>query len=326
MRESALPREQWELIVVDDGSPDDTGDVARQFADRVLRTGDAPRGPAFARNLGANDARADILLFVDADVLVHPHVLTTVLAHFGGDDALVAVFGAYDATPASPGLVSQYRNLLHRYVHLEGAGNASTFWAGIGAVRRATFESVGGFDACTYRRPQIEDVELGYRLHDAGGTVRLDPAISGTHLKRWTLGAMLRTDLFDRAVPWMRLLLDRHVVLRGGPLNTSRREQVMVGSTAVSLLALLLAIITFDIEWVAVTLAALALVIAGNVRLFAWFAAARGAGFALSTVPLRLLFYVVSVVGACIALAGIVFSERRTHAVASVAPHEAPAR
>jgi len=126
-----------------------------------------------------------------------------------GDSGLVGVFGSYDDAPEARGLLSEYRNLLHRYVHLRGAGEAETFWAGCGAIRRDAFEAVGGFDTARFPRPQIEDIELGYRLRERGGRIRLDPSIQGTHLKRWSLWPMFRTDFRDRGVPWMRLLMER---------------------------------------------------------------------------------------------------------------------
>ena len=103
LRANNWPRDDWELIVVDDGSTDDTTAVATALADRVVRVPDGPRGPGFARNLGANEARGDILLFVDADVVVHPEVLARVAARFQQDASLVAVFGSYDDRPAAPG-------------------------------------------------------------------------------------------------------------------------------------------------------------------------------------------------------------------------------
>jgi Glycosyl transferase family 2 len=295
---SSLPREQWELIVADDGSPDDTGATAAAVADRVVRVEDGPRGPAHARNLGARVARGAILLFVDADVVVHPTVLELVVAHFQRDPTLGAVFGCYDDQPAAKGLVSQYRNLLHRRVHLAHTGASQTFWAGCGAVRREAFMAVGGFDAARFPRPQIEDIDLGYRLHDVGERILLDPALRCTHLKHWTLRNMLRTDLRDRAIPWMRLLLERRTALHAGPLNTNRREQLLTALMALCLVLVPAALLWQSGALLTLGLVALALVLLGNAALFLWFVHVRGVLFALATVPLRILFYVISVAGA----------------------------
>jgi glycosyltransferase involved in cell wall biosynthesis len=165
-------------------------------------------GPAGARNLGSRRATGDVLVFVDADVEVHRDVFARIRAAFDDDPGLTALFGSYDADPAARTVVSDFRNLLHHHVHHEAAGPATTFWAGLGAVRRDAFLEVGGFDEERFPRASIEDIDLGGRLSRRGGRIRLDPAIQGTHLKRWTLAGMIRTDLLGRGVPWLRLMLE----------------------------------------------------------------------------------------------------------------------
>ena len=173
----------------------------------VVVHGPAGAGPAEARNAGARRAHGDVLVFVDADVVVHPDALERIRAAFDTDPELDAVFGSYDDEPGDPGVVSGFRNLLHHHVHQNGAGPASTFWAGLGAVRRDVFEAAGGFDAARYPQPSIEDIELGMRLGAAGARLRLDPGVQGTHLKPWTLTSMVRTDFASRGLPWVALLL-----------------------------------------------------------------------------------------------------------------------
>lgn len=286
---STLPRASWELIVVDDASRDETARVAAPYADLVLTLPAPARGPGGARNAGAARARGEWLVFIDADVRVHPDTLARFAA--AGDDDIVAVFGSYDDAPAASGLISEYRNLLHRYVHLRGAGDAETFWAGCGAVRRDAFEAIGGFDTQRFPRPQIEDIELGYRLRDRGGRIRLDPAIQGTHLKRWNFWQMLRTDLRDRGVPWTRLLLER----RGRTstsLNATPGEQAKVALAGLGAAALLAALVLGDARIALLAVALLATVTAMNGPTLAWFLRERGMAFAVAVVPLQLIYYV----------------------------------
>lgn len=173
----------------------------------VVRDAEEP-GPAAARNAGARDATGDVLVFVDADIELHPDAFARIRQAFSDDPQLAALFGSYDDNPGAEGVVSVFRNLLHHHVHQSAAGPASTFWGGIGAVRRDAFEQVGGFDQARFAVPSVEDIELGMRLTAAGARIVLDPAIQGTHLKRWTLGQMIRTDLLRRGVPWVELLLE----------------------------------------------------------------------------------------------------------------------
>ena len=164
-------------------------------------------GPAHARNAGALEATGDLLVFVDADVAVHPDAFDRIRAAFAADPGLTALFGSYDDAPSAPGVVSVFRNLLHHHVHQTHEVPAQTFWAGLGAIRRDVFDRLGGFDTVTPHRRAVEDIELGMRLVEAGGRIALDAELRCTHMKPWTLTSMLRADLVNRGVPWVGLLV-----------------------------------------------------------------------------------------------------------------------
>jgi GT2 family glycosyltransferase len=278
-----------EIIVVDDASTDDTPAVAAQMGVQVLRLAENS-GPAAARNYGASQAQGEILFFVDADVIVAPDAVRRVVALFAERPDLAAVFGSYDARPRAKGVVSQYRNLLHHFVHQHGNPEASTFWAGCGAIRRAVFREVGGFDAERFPRSSIEDIELGYRLRRAGHRILLDKALQGTHLKRWTLRSVIRTDIHHRAIPWSRLILESKQVpddlnLKGG----HRLSTALVGLACVAL-----PLTMFRVELVLLWAVALGSVIILNRDLFAFLSQRHGLFFATLCIPLHLLHYLYS--------------------------------
>lgn len=154
-------------------------------------------------------AAGDILVFIDSDVEIQPDALSRIRHAFRDDPGLTAVFGSYDDSPPDKSVGSQFRNLLHHHVHQEGAGPATTFWAGLGAIRRDAFLEAGGFDANRYSGATMKDIELGMRISAAGGRIVLDPWLRGTHLKRWPIAGMVGTDFWRRGTPWVRLLLRR---------------------------------------------------------------------------------------------------------------------
>ena len=230
------------VTLADDGSPaSEVSELAAErghAATRAQGPTDPPRGPAAARNHAAASlpsSNADWLVFVDADVVPAADAMDRFAETIRrGPAELVAVLGAYDTDPPEPNVPSRYANLRHHFTHARNAGPASTFWAGLGAVRADAFRAVGGFDAAAYPRPSIEDIELGMRLHATGGTLIIDPAVRGTHLKRWTHRNLWRTEIRDRAWPWARLLRARRDTHR--PLNLNRRQQASAAAAAVGLL------------------------------------------------------------------------------------------
>jgi GT2 family glycosyltransferase len=194
-----------ELLVAVDGGDASAVSMARAGGARVI---DLARrgGPARARNAAARLATGDILFFVDADVTVRPDAVARVTAAFADHPAHAAIVGSYDAAPAATNFLSQYKNLAHRFVHQSARDEACAFWSACGAVRREAFLRVGGYDE-RYSRPSVEDIEFGSRLLAAGERIRMVKSLTVTHLKRWTPGRLLRTEVFDRAVPWTRLIL-----------------------------------------------------------------------------------------------------------------------
>ncbi len=276
----------FECIVVDDASNDATGEIARAWGARTLGTGNRPVGPGQARNLGAHAARAPLVCFVDADVVVRRDTLAQMVALFDEDPGLAAAFGSYDDQPHAPGVLSQYRNLLHHFVHQHARDEASTFWAGCGAVRRQLFLSLGGFDPA-YDRPSIEDIELGYRIVASGHRIRLAKHVQVTHLKRWTFWGILKTDVRDRAAPWTALI--QRTGRAPNDLNLDRASRISALSFYALLGSPVLAAFS-PFAWVLAATALVALVLC-NWALYHFFWERRGAAFLLAAVPMHWLYF-----------------------------------
>lgn len=278
-----------EVLVVDDGSVDRTAELAIAHGAAVVRL-DTPSGPAVARNAGVNATEADVVLFVDADVVIAPDVIPRVVTAFETDPELSAMFGSYDAKPAAGTLVSDYRNLLHHFTHQASREDSQTFWAGCGAVRKSVFVELGGFDE-RYGRPSIEDIEFGYRCANARHRVRLEKHLLCTHLKRWTLPEIVRVDIRDRAYPWARLAL-AHGDL---PVDLNLRWSHRVSGILVWLAPLSLVIELVMPGWRGLSLATCAVMLGVvawlNRSFYRWLARCRGVWFLARAFWLHLLYY-----------------------------------
>lgn len=277
-----------EVLVVDDRSTDDTVQAAEQMGVRVL-VAPVNAGPGAARNLGCEHAVGDVLWFVDSDVIARTESAAPIRRAFE-DPQVGAIFGSYDDTPQSSYWFSQYKNLLHHFHHQRGNPDARTFWAGCGAVRKDVFKEVDGFDTDTYQVPSIEDIELGYRISNAGYRIVLDPEVLCKHLKHWTIPNAIQTDIFKRALPWARLMISREGLTND--LNTGTGERLRAVLALVFLLSIL-ALPVIPTIW-PVSLFATILVFAANWSLFSLFFSRRGLFMSVAAMLYHQIYYVYS--------------------------------
>lgn len=176
-----------EIIVVDDGSTDNTAAYAGAFPVTVIRQPNA--GPAAARNRGASAASADLIVFTDADCIPEPGWLRALEGAF--ENGVAAAGGTYGiANPASRlarivhAEIRARHDRLPEFVDFLGSFNL--------ACRRDAFEAVGGFDA-RFRKASAEDNDLAYRLAARGGLLRFVPGAVVRHHHPERLWPYLRT-------------------------------------------------------------------------------------------------------------------------------------
>ena len=276
----------FDVLVVDDGSVERIESIVLTRGFRYLRI-DGPGGPARARNHGARHVAGTYVVFIDADVVVHRDTLAVMAETLAKDAVLCGVIGTYDDKPGDPGFVSQFKNLFHHYVHRHSAGPVATFWSGCGVLRRDVFLAAGGFDEVRYRRPAIEDIELGTWLSAAGHRIVLEPRVQCKHLKRWSLSNMIRTDVWGRGVPWTRLMLRRGKVVNN--LNVTIGQRACVALVYLALLMVPLA--AWRPEFLLAAAACGVAVTVMNRHFYRYFAVHRGAWFTVRSAFLHWIYF-----------------------------------
>ena len=186
--DQTMDRDAYEVIVVDDGSLDDTVRVSERVGVRVLSQ--QHRGPAAARNLGAQQAQAPVVVFTDADCRPAPEWLEALLRPLEQPE-IAGVKGRYATTQR--GIVArlvqaEYEEKYQRLSAQQYIDFVDTYSA---AYRRDLFLSSGGFDV-SFREAAMEDPELSFRLAEQGHKLVFAPSAVVFHLHPDSWGRYLR--------------------------------------------------------------------------------------------------------------------------------------
>jgi len=187
----------YEIIIVDDHSTDNSREIAESFGCRVLATEDNI-GAARSKNRGAAVARGDILFFTDADVCIQPDTLSRVARDLA-DRRLAGVVGLLGTKLRYHNFSSQFKNLWMHYTYRRQPEHVGLFYTSAAAIRATVFREMGGFDENYTGASITEDIEFGQRLLTAGHKIYLDKELTVEHLKHYTLGGVLRTDFYRSA-------------------------------------------------------------------------------------------------------------------------------
>ena len=212
------------VVVVDDGSLD-PGAVARIAAAHGARVvHQAGSGPAGARNAGVAATTSRLVAFVDSDVVVPPGWLSGLVGHFA-DPRTAAVAPRVRAAVGGTGLLARYAaargplDLGAREARVRPGGRVPYVPSAALVVRRAALTAAARRDGAAFEASLRfgEDVDLVWRLHDAGWTVRYDPrtVVEHTEPERWGTWLRRRHAYGTSAAPLAQL----HAAARPGRLT-----------------------------------------------------------------------------------------------------------
>lgn len=151
----------YEIIVSDSGSRDRTTEIAEKYVDKIVAS---RKGIAPARNTGAEHARGDFLVFIDADTIIPKNYLEKVMEKFTADPGLLAFSAGFTFSNRDNRLIF-IEKIINSYFVFRGMVGLAILPGFNTAIRRHVFESAGGF-----RDVPIEDGEFAFRLRKLGKT------------------------------------------------------------------------------------------------------------------------------------------------------------
>lgn len=228
------PPHRTEIIVIDDGSQDDTAAIAQAADVRVISQPNA--GPAAARNAGAAVAQGELLLFTDADCAPVPGWISALVAPFA-DGRIAGAKGAY--LTRQTGCVPRFTQLEYedRYDRMAGAETIDFIDTYSAAYRRDVFQANGGFDAI-FPTASVEDQEFSFRLAEKGYRLVFAPQAQVYHRHNPTLQAYIRRKFYIGY--WKALLTRWHpgrLVRDSHTPQVLKVQMVLAAATAAGALA-----------------------------------------------------------------------------------------
>jgi len=229
--------DNYEIIIVDDASSDNTVEIVEKFDVNLIKL-KKRESANYCRNIGADEAKGDILLFMDSDVVVEPETLGEVAKIFS-EGKLDAIVGVYSVSDDYENLISRYKNLWIRYSYIISDASVDWIFGAISAIKKNVFLQVKGFNRDLHSQNGTDDLELGKRLASENYAIEINEKIEGKHLRHFTLGALLKND-FRRSRWFVALAKDFNGIknsLKEGFVNIYPK---FILSTALSIPMLLL--------------------------------------------------------------------------------------
>ncbi len=255
LEHQTLPQDEFEVIVADDGSTDDTAALAEAAGARVLRLEHG--GPAAARNAGVAAARAPIVVFTDADCEPVADFLERLLEPFAAPvvSGTRGVYRSQQKALVARFIQLEYEERYHRIAHVEQVrGTVNALDTSYAAYRREVFLEAGGFDT-RFRGAAGEDHELSYRLAEQGHVFRLSPLAAVYHRHVASFRGYARRKF--RIGYWKAFLTRQHPGYAVADSHTTQSLKVQIALTGLIIPVLAASLVWAQLLWVALALAAI---------------------------------------------------------------------
>ncbi len=298
--------ENFEVIVVDDRSDDDSVEVIERFPCRLIRL-EERSGASKARNTGALNSRGEIIFFTDADCLLMKDTLSAVNRAFSRAGPDVIIGGTYTRIPYDRDFFSIFQSVFINYSETKNAENPDYIAAHALVIDARTFRKSGGFPEDFL--PIIEDVEYCHRLRRSGCRLVMEPEIQVRHIFDFSLSGSLR-NAFRKSKYWtMYSLKNRDLLADSGTASAELKT-----NTASYCLNLLLLSLWMFLQKTGLLFAAAFVLIINifiNRRLFRAFFETKGAVFGIQAVLYYTALYPLPVcIGTAAAVTGHFFNRK----------------
>lgn len=268
----------YELLVINDGSEDNTLEIAQKYADKVI-TLQKNQGRVYARWEGVRAASGKILVNIDSDVIIKGNLLAGIARYFIRNKEIGALTGMLSETHPHRNFTSQYKNLYMHYIFNKLPERVSFLYGSMFAVRRGVLKASN--------LSKIEDTESGQRLASRGIQIAFVREFEVIHLKKYSLLGFFKND-FHVPYMWAQIFLrykgwEQLGRNRTGFAHAPKEQLISVVLAPIILSLSFLSFVTPELALIPIGLGFTWLVL--NYRFIAFLTLERGILFGLVSIP-----------------------------------------
>lgn len=177
----------FEVIIVDAKSTDQSAQIAKTYPCQLI-TLEENKGPAYSRNVGSDNAKGQILVFIDDDIAIKKDTLGLIDKGFKEDKDIVAVTGILSRECPHKDFFTRYKNLYMHYIFKQCPRYVDFLYGSLMAIKKDYFLKFNE------NLKMMEDTELGQRYKKLNKKILLNPELEIAHFKRYNFKSIIRND------------------------------------------------------------------------------------------------------------------------------------
>jgi glycosyltransferase involved in cell wall biosynthesis len=251
----------FEVIVVDDCSEDDSVAIIKQFPCRLIAL-EKRTGAAQARNIGAEKSRGDILFFTDADCVLEKDTLANAAISLASSGLDTIVGGTYTKKPYDQGFFNSFQSIFIHYSETKNCANPDYLATHGLVITRALFKKSGGFPADFM--PILEDVEFSHRMKKMGYKLRITPHLLVRHIFNYSLSKSIRNAIIKSTFWTLYSLRNKDLTADSGTASIELKINVVTLFLVLALVITACGISSFALIYIAVLLLCVNMYISRN--------------------------------------------------------------
>ena len=287
----------FEVILVNDASKDNSLEIAKNFPVRII-SNEINKGRGISKNIGTKEARGEILLFIDSDVIVEKNTLSVIAEAFHNNPYIAAVTGVPKPENPCKNFASQFKSVYMNYVFSILPKNVDFAYGSVQAFRK---DPVFNREKLHFNKDlYCDDIDFGLRVKGKGMKILLIPDVKIIHIKHHSMLSLIKND-FRVPAEFARIMLKRKVAVQSIKkkrfAHTSLQQVLAVIVAPFAVIMMFISILSGSLILYNMALGLLLVYVCLNFSFYKFIYRAKGPAFLIQSILFNLLDQIVMAAG-----------------------------